>query len=626
MRTRPSSWLVPFVLPLVLPMVVAALPAQLTVVSATPANSAVALNNARGVAPSSAIVMTFSAAVDPATINAQNIRVLGRWSGPVPGTLAIGGGGTTVTFTPQRPLFATEIATLMVTHFVAAAGGGLLTGGFMAMWWVDSAPSSGTYVLDHVVDYRQPGEGLIRTYGFFAGDIDRDGSPDMSATNEVSYDVRLMKNNGCGTFGPKVTTSLPNGQEPSPNDGADFNGDGWLDLVTGNQNGNSVAIFLNNATGGSGSGYLAPTILPVSGPVHGVALLDADSDGDVDVVATNQSNIALLRNNGNGTFQAPTYFNGGGSGEWAIAVADANNDGKPDIFCGTYNSQMMTLLLGNGTGTFTQSASVSCGGFPWQMAVGDVNGDGNIDCVAAEATNGRAAVILGNGAGSLAPAVFYPVGSNPVSVDIGDFEGDDDLDIAVASFSNGNATMLRNNGTGVFGNPTIVAATIAGSCAVVVDYDRDGDTDLILVDELDDKGFVYRQVGPNPAGVQPPSCDAALRLNSFANRGGYAATPAPVQPGGSTAFLNISGAPSQFFGLFTGVPLQTGLPSPFGLVNLDLGQPVVPLVSGFLDTFGETLIPVAVPFGLPPGSALALQAVVSAAGNLVVTNPEQLGF
>ena len=106
---------------------------------------------------------------------------------------------TTVTFTPARPLFATEIATLNVTHFVTSATGAPLNGGFMAMWWVDSAPSSGVYTLDHVVNYRLPTETFIRTYGFFAGDVDRDGSPDMTATNEVSSDIRLLKNSGCGS-------------------------------------------------------------------------------------------------------------------------------------------------------------------------------------------------------------------------------------------------------------------------------------------------------------------------------------------------------------------------------------------------------------------------------------------
>lgn len=589
------------------------------VVSVSPAN------NARGVSPAANVVLTFNAPVDPATVNAANFEIAGRWSGPVPGSLAVGAGGTTVTFTPARPLFATEIGTLMVSHFVRSAAAVPLAAGFTSTWWVDSVASSGTFVLDHVVNYRQPGEGLIRTYGFFAGDVDRDGSPDMSATNEVSYDIRLLKNDGCGHFGAAAITPLPNGHEPSPNEGADFNGDGWIDLATGNQNGQSVAIFLNS---GAGS-YLAPVIYPVGGQVHGIAVLDADTDGDVDILAPNFSNLALLRNNGNGTFQPATFFNGGGNGEWCVAVADANNDGRADVFCGNFVSQTVTLLLGNGLGTFTLSDTRSSGGNPWQMAAGDVDGNGTADCVVANNGTGTAGVLPGNGAGGLGAATTYFVGSAPVSVDVGDAEGDDDLDVVVANFGSANATLLRNNGAGVFGNATPLAATIAGSCAVIVDHDRDGDTDIILVDELDDKAFVWRQSGPNPAGVQPPSCGAALRINSLAGRAGFGGAPPRLLPGGATAFVNVSGAGGALWALFAGAPLQPGQPSPYGLVNLDLALPFFPIVNGFagdpagvLDVHGESFLSFPIPVGLPGGVPLTLQGLTAAAA----TNPEQIVF
>ena len=235
-----------------------------------------------------------------------------------------------MTFTPSRPLFAAETATLFVSHDVASTSGAPLTGGFTASYWIASAASTGNFVLDHVIDYKLPGESAIRTYGFFAGDIDGDGSPDMSATNEVSFDIRVMHNNGCGTFAPLTVYPMPAGEQPSANEGADFDGDGRIDLAVGNQSGNSTAVFLNNGAGG----YQPPTVMPVGGPVHGLALLDADSDGHIDIVSTNRASIVLQLNNGNGTFGAPTTFEGG-NGEWSLQVGDANNDGKPDLFCGS---------------------------------------------------------------------------------------------------------------------------------------------------------------------------------------------------------------------------------------------------------------------------------------------------
>ena len=597
--------------------------AQLSVTGVTPAN------NARGISPAAVITLTFSAPLQPASVTAQNIRLAGRWSGPVPGLLTLSPSGTTVTFAPLRPLFASEIATLYVSNAVSATGGSQLTGGFTASWWVDCAASSGTFQLAQVVDYRLPGEGLIRTYGFFAGDVDRDGSPDMSSTNEVSWDVRLMKNDGCGNFGAPTITAMPNGEEPSPNEGADFDGDGWIDLATGNQNGQSVAVFRN--LGGS---YAPPVVVSVGGAVHGIAVLDADSDGDIDIVCTNQQNICLLRNNGNATFAAPTFFDGGGNGEWSIQVADANGDGKPDLFCGTSGSQNLRVLLGDGAGNFVTSTTISAGGFPWQMATGDLNGDGFVDCVTGNRSNSTATVFFGNGQGGMSAGVGYPVGFDPVSVDIGDFEGDDDLDIVVASYGSGNATMLRNTGNGTFGNPSTLPTTVAGSCAVIVDYDRDGDTDVIVVDELDDKAFVWRQSGPGAPSAQAPRCEATLRINSFANRAGYGGTAPRFLPGGQAAFFGVSGEPGQLLALFGGARLDPGAGSPFGLLGLDLAQPLELLISGFsgdplgtLDGNGERIVPVAVPVGLPPGSTLTVQCLLTTAnGLLVVSNPEQVVF
>ena len=291
----------------------------------------------------------------------------------------------------------------------------------------------------------------------------------------------------------------------------------------------------------------------------------------------------------------------------------------------------MTILLGDGNGGFTQSGVESAGGFPWQMALGDLNGDGNLDCVISNRWGSSAGVLFGDGLGGLLPVVSYPVGTFPISVDIGDFEGDGDLDIVTANFTTGDASILINDGTGVFGPATSLPAALAGSCAVVVDYDRDGDTDIIVVDELSDQGFVYRQQGPNVPGAQPPTCGAALRINSMADRSGFGGRPAQAIPIGVPTFIDISGAPNQFAGLFAGTALQVGQPSPFGLVNLDIGQPLLTLVDGFsgnplgaLDAFGETRIAFTVPAAFPPGLMLTMQCVVSSASGLRASNPQRI--
>ncbi len=596
----------------------------LTVLSVSPANGA------KGVSCAEPVVLTFSAPLNPLTVTAQSVRVGGRWSGPLAGSLTVN--GAVVTFSPSRPLFASEIATLAVARTVGSVGGNLLVNGFASTWWTDCAASSGVFAVQTTVPYRMPGEGLVRTYGFFAGDVDRDGSPDMSAANEVSYDVRLLKNDGCGNFGPITVTPLPSGVEPSPNEGADFNGDGWLDLATGNQNGNSVSIFLNSGTGT----YLAPVQYSVSGQVHGLSVGDIDSDGDVDVLAPNLSNIAVLRNNGNGTFAAATYFNGGGNGEWAIALADFNSDGRLDVASGNFFDAAVAILLGDGLGTFTFASSRSLGGTPWSMTFGEFNGDGALDLLVALNNVGQAAVLLNNGTGGMSVPTLYAVGSLPVSADVGDVEGDDDLDIIVGAFGGANATVWRNNGAGGFGNSAALPSTTATSCAVVLDHDRDGDTDIIVTDELDDTGRVYRQTGPAPAGVQAPSCDAALRINSQAMRGGFGGRPATSLPGGRTVFVSVSGAPSRVFLIAVGNAVEPGAMVGSGLVNLQLSPLPAFLIDGFsgnplgvLDANGESMLAFPIPIGAFSGASLTLQALVASLtvpGGAALSNPETVLF
>jgi hypothetical protein len=608
-------------------LLASALAAQAPVVTAlSPAR------NARGASTATNVAVTFAAPVNAATLTPATFRVVGKLSGVVPGTRTPDAAGTTVVFAPSRPYFAGERVDVYLSNGVQSAGGAAMTGGHAWTFFVAAAAGSGTLTNVGTISFRNPGEGLIRTYGFYAGDIDRDGSPDMTAANEVSQDVRLKKNDGCGGFSAPTITALPPSTEPSPNEGADLNGDGWTDFVTGHQNGQSVGVFLNDGAGN----YLPPTLYPAFGQVHGMAVLDADADGDIDVCAPNFSNIALFLNNGSGGLAAATVFNGGGSGEWCLAVGDANNDGKQDLFCGNYSSNTVAVLHGNGTGGFTLASTKACGANPWAIDVGDFDGDGNVDVAVALNGAGNVGILKGNGNGTLQNVVNYGVGSSPVWLDVGDLDGDGDLDVSSASFGAASGTVWRNNGTGTFTTPTTLPTPIAASSVVYVDYDRDGDLDVIVTDELSDTASVFRQDGPSPAGVQAPSCDAALRVNSFAARAGFGGRPPHQLPGGQSVFVNVSGAPSVPFILAAGVPVEPGAAIPGGLLNLALSPFPLFLVDGFsgdpaglLDLKGETLLGFPIPVGALTGFTITLQPVVfapTAPSGIALGNPESAVF
>src|ERR1019366_4709092 len=136
-----------------------------------------------------------------------------------------------------------------------------------------------------------------------------------------------------------------------------------------------------------------------------VAVADVNGDGKPDVVVGNcgDSTVGVLLGNGDGTFQpAVTYFTYF-SGCWnptAVAVADLNGDGKPDLVMGCGSIAAVGVMLGNGDGTFQPAVTYDSGGRdPWSVAVADVNGDGNPDLLVANYASGTVGVLLGNGDG-----------------------------------------------------------------------------------------------------------------------------------------------------------------------------------------------------------------------------------
>lgn len=590
--------------------------AQITVVSVSPARNATAADTAASIA------ITFATTIDAATVTPQSVRVYGRWSGVAHGTLSVDGTTRTIRFEPARPFFAGEMVTVMLSSAVRSVGGNALLRGYTWSYWTQPRRGTRTFQLAANIPIRQSGEGLIQTYGAYAGDLDRDGSPDLSLPNETSADVRVLRNDGCGTFGPFTIYPLTRGGKPSTNEGQDYNSDGWIDLAVGNINANSVSILMGDGLGG----YLPAVHYPSGSGTRGLAVLDLEADGDVDIVTANRvsSNLAIHRNTGNGTFAPSTLFEGGGQFETAVAAGDANNDGVADLWVGCYGSRTITLLLGDGAGSFTLAATAPVTGQPWMIVVADFDRDGNLDAATSNSTGDNVAIVRGNGAGGLLPASHANVGTFPLAIDAGDLDGDGAHDLVASNYASSSFTVLWNNGTGGFGSPLTLNAPRAGSCALLVDYDRDGDLDVIGVDEVDDRALLFRQTNAALPNVQAASCGATLRIDEHAGSAGYGGSLARAVGAGRTMFLGVTGGATQPFGVLAGVAAEPGFPTAFGLFNL-AGAPLLALPGGVLNAFGEAMVSLPLPAGLPSGARLAIQgATVNPAlpAGVGLTNPE----
>lgn len=294
-------------------------------------------------------------------------------------------------------------------------------------------------------------------------------------------DVHILLGKGNGAF--RDAGTFPVGKSAGGLAVGDFNHDGKLDVAAALEDG-TVNVLLGNGDGT----FQAPKGSHIDSYTGTLAVGDFNHDGKLDLVGIpsdqfEKSVIQVLLGNGDGTFQPPVDYTVNANPR-SIAVADFNYDGKLDLAVSTIRFEadpghIVSVLLGNGAGTFQPRVDFETGNQPFAITSADLNGDGNLDLATANFIDGTVSVLFGKGDGTFRPAGTYAV-SHPFAlygIAAMPFESGDKPGLAVATLA-GTFIML-NNGDGTF-QPA--QGYDPGSVDVLVaDFNGDGKADLALV-------------------------------------------------------------------------------------------------------------------------------------------------
>jgi hypothetical protein len=283
------------------------------------------------------------------------------------------------------------------------------------------------------------------------GDVNGDGKLDAVTANMGDRKICVMRGDpsGRGTFGARTDLAgCTNAHEVTL---ATLDNNASLDIACAGWGAPFMGVLLNN-----GSGGFAPMVSYAAGAApHSIAAAYFNNDGALDLAVANHDNgtISVFLGNGDGTFQAQTAY-ASGTGPHSLRIDDLDGDGHADIVNVNDASNDVSVFLGDGAGNFAAAVKYATRATPKGVAIADVNGDGNLDILAAT-INGNypslihpggdsVSVLLGNGGGTFEAKADYAVGQGSFAVAAGRINADAKLDIVTANWWDNGITLRMN--------------------------------------------------------------------------------------------------------------------------------------------------------------------------------------
>jgi hypothetical protein len=277
------------------------------------------------------------------------------------------------------------------------------------------------------------------------GDLNKDGKDDVVVSSAAGDQVDVYLNNGSGAF-PNAAQSFSTAASPVAVVIGNFNGDGKPDLAVVSAAEDLVSILLGDGTGDFSN---RRDVSVSSGPVSVVAA-DFNGDGIDDLAVLSDTQIDILRNDGSGNFSpfpgSPVSTRGSASSD--LVAGRLNGDSFVDIAVANRDTSQVVVFLGKGDGTFQSPTFNPVGPGPAALALADLDSDGKLDLAVVNAdaiADQNVSLLYGNGDGTFRADVRTTAETFATAIALADFDGDGKIDMAVTSDSGGGDLVIEHN-------------------------------------------------------------------------------------------------------------------------------------------------------------------------------------
>jgi len=296
---------------------------------------------------------------------------------------------------------------------------------------------------------------------------------------------------------------------------ADFNADGFPDVVVADSASDSISVFLNIGNGLFG----LPTHYRVSNRPLGPLVIgfislapnsvrtadfDGDSDADVAVVCGKRDSVIIFKGNGNGTLTLQNIFYGVGRLPQAAVAANLDGDADIDLAVANLGGGSISILKNNGNATFSVKTDFLVKSDPLSLYAADLDGDGDFDLAAPNDSGNAVTVLINDGNADFFNGTPYATGVTPVGITLADLDGDGDLDLAVANKNSNTLSIFLNNGNGSFSAGTTPFTGGAPNFVVACNLDGDGDVDLVTSNQTSGTISVLKNNGDGTFASEVP--------------------------------------------------------------------------------------------------------------------------